>query len=88
MAVSDPVLTVRDVAGRVGLSEWAVRRAIADGQLVAYKPRGRLRVTEDDLAAWIASTRVVPTAADVPPIPRISVRKQRSIDLQTYELSA
>lgn len=52
------LLTVTEVAQIVGLSEWAVRRAIHDGQLPAFKPRGRLRIDEADLELWLDGTRV------------------------------
>lgn len=51
------LLTVREVASTCQLSEKAIRRAIDDGELVAVKLRSRLRVTPDDLQAWIANRR-------------------------------
>lgn len=85
--MSEPLLTVREVAERVGLSEWAVRRAIHAGELGAHKIRGQLRSSERDFDAWLASTRVTPTA-DKPPIPRTPIRKQRTMALRDFELSA
>ena len=57
------MLTVRQVASRVGLSEWAIRRAIHDGELPAYKPRGQIRVQTADLEDWLHGTRVIPVPA-------------------------
>jgi excisionase family DNA binding protein len=54
------VLTVRQAAERVSLSEWAIRRAIHDGELVAYKPRGQIRIESADLDLWLEGTRISP----------------------------
>ena len=61
------LLTVKAVAQRVGLSEWAIRRAIHDGELAAYKPRGQLRVDAADLEHWLDGTRVAPEVRTVRP---------------------
>jgi excisionase family DNA binding protein len=53
------MLTVRQAAARAALSEWAIRRAIHDGELVAYKPRGQLRIHEADFDLWLEGTKVV-----------------------------
>lgn len=60
------LLTVKTVAERVGLSEWAIRRAIHDGELPAYKPRGQLRVDAADLEHWLDGTRVTPRPLRAP----------------------
>ncbi len=63
------MLTVQEAADLVRLTQWTIYRAIARGALVAYKPGGRLRINEDDLQAWLESTRVSPsqpTQARVP----------------------
>lgn len=65
------MLTVQEAAGIVKLTQWAIYRAIARGDLVAYKPGGRLRINEDDLQAWLEATRVSPAAPEQPPAPRI-----------------
>jgi hypothetical protein len=67
--VTAPSLSVPDIAGRTALSEKAVRSAIARGELTAYKLAGKLRVTEDDYAAWVESCRVRPDAPSEPPPP-------------------
>jgi excisionase family DNA binding protein len=64
------MLTVQEAADLVRLTQWAIYRAIARGDLVAYKPGGRLRISEDDLEAWLEATRVSPsqpTATRGPP---------------------
>jgi excisionase family DNA binding protein len=67
------LLTVEDVAGLTGLSAYTVRKAIRDGELVASKLRGRIRVDPGDLAAWVDAGRIAPQAevvlydATVPP---------------------
>lgn len=55
------MLTVQEAADVVKLTQWTIDRAIARGDLVAYKPGGRLRITEDDLQAWLEATRVSPS---------------------------
>jgi excisionase family DNA binding protein len=57
------MLTVQEAATQVKLTQWAIYRAIRRGDLVAYKPRGRLRIDELDLRAWLDSTRVSPASA-------------------------
>jgi excisionase family DNA binding protein len=52
------MLTVQEVARRVGLTQCAIYRAIQRGELVAYKPGGRLRIREADFEHWLESTRV------------------------------
>jgi excisionase family DNA binding protein len=56
------VLTVREAAHVVKLTQWAIYRAIQRGDLVAYKPGGRLRINEKDLRAWLEATRVRPAS--------------------------
>jgi excisionase family DNA binding protein len=52
------LLTVSEVAERVGLSTKAVRRAIERGELPASKLCGRIRVRPEDVDEWIESNRV------------------------------
>src|SRR3954447_22810952 len=52
------MLTVKEAAAGVRLTQWAIYRAIQRGELTAYKPGGRLRIYEKDLEAWLQSTRV------------------------------
>ena len=52
------MLTVKEAAAGVRLTQWAIYRAIQRGELTAYKPGGRLRIYESDLEAWLQSTRV------------------------------
>ena len=52
------MLTVKEAATSVRLTQWAIYRAIQRGDLTAYKPGGRLRIYESDLDAWLQSTRV------------------------------
>jgi excisionase family DNA binding protein len=59
------MLTVKEAAAGVRLTQWAIYRAIQRGDLTAYKPGGRLRIYESDLEAWLQSTRV--HAQDPPP---------------------
>lgn len=54
------MLTVQEAANVVKLTQWAIYRAIKRGDLVAYKPGGRLRIDEADLQAWLDANRVSP----------------------------
>jgi excisionase family DNA binding protein len=53
-----PLLSVRDVAAFVGLSEYVVREAVRDGELAAMKIRGRIRIRQDDLMDWLDGSRI------------------------------
>lgn len=65
------VLTVDEVAARVRLSPWAVRRAIKDFELDAIKVRGRLRIPCESLDAWLEASRIRPVVAEsTRPLPR------------------
>jgi excisionase family DNA binding protein len=57
-SIGPAVLTVREAAEHVRLTQWAIYRAIQRGDLAAFKPGGRLRIQEADLDAWLESTRV------------------------------
>jgi excisionase family DNA binding protein len=61
------VLTVQEAASVVKLTQWAIYRAIQRGDLVAYKPGGRLRINEKDLDAWLEATRVTPAPSSPQP---------------------
>ncbi len=54
------LLTVADVADLTGLSESAIYRAVANGELRASRLRGRLRILFSDLEEWIETNRVRP----------------------------
>ena len=45
-------LSPREVAAAIGLSRSAVYRLIEDGELAAYKVRGRLRVEPGEVRAF------------------------------------
>jgi excisionase family DNA binding protein len=64
------LFSIKDVAAACRLSEKAVRRAIDDGELRAVKLRSRLRITPQDLAAWIEASRAGTTSATNTPRPR------------------
>jgi len=54
------LLTLREVAELVKVSESTVRRWVRDGSLVAYKvgKRGQFRVKEEDLEVFLERQRV------------------------------
>jgi excisionase family DNA binding protein len=64
------MLSIKDVASACRLSEKAVRRAIDEGELPAVKLRSRLRITPQDFAAWIESSRRTADRPDRSPRPR------------------
>lgn len=45
--------SLSDVAAYLGVSPRTVRRLINDGELVAHRVRGRLRVSDIDLASYL-----------------------------------
>jgi excisionase family DNA binding protein len=55
------LLTLRDVAGTLKVSETTVRRMVRDGSLAAYKVgrRGQLRIREEDLESFLETQRVL-----------------------------
>ena len=53
-------LSPAEVSAEMGLSRSAVYRAIEEGDLVAYRVRGRLRVEPAELAAFKRRERVKP----------------------------
>ena len=65
------LLTLRDVAEAVQVSETTVRRWVRTGVLPAYKlgKRGQFRVGEEDLQAFLEGQRLAATSTveDQPP---------------------
>ena len=57
-------LSPRQVASELGLSRSAVYRLIDQGELVAYKVRGRLRVEPAEVRALRERCRVAPRGRD------------------------
>jgi excisionase family DNA binding protein len=51
------LLTIDEVADRTSLSERTVRRLIASGALPAHRIGRAVRVSEDDLARFLAASR-------------------------------
>jgi len=56
--VSERLLSVENVARLTGLSRRTVYRAVEAGELVAYRLRGRVLVSEDSYQAWLDTNRV------------------------------
>ena len=54
------MLTPREIAQKCQLNYRTVLRAIEAGELPASRLRGRLRVDEDDFAAWVDKNKVLP----------------------------
>ena len=77
------LLSVVEVADTTGLSESAVYRAIAVGELRASKLRGRLRVRLADLEDWIEANLVSPesnASRSNPHTPHDVCRRDRAED--------
>ena len=53
------LLTIKDVADRLQVSETTVERLIARGDLIATKVGTLVRVTPSDLDAYLQAARVV-----------------------------
>ena len=68
-----PLLSIADVATFTGLSEYTVREAVKAAELPAVKIRGRYRISEADLMAWIDAHRV--------PAPARTTRRDASLAL-------
>lgn len=59
-------LSPAEVSAEIGLSRSAVYRAIEDGDLVAYRVRGRLRIEPAELTAFKRRQRVTPNRGRAP----------------------
>lgn len=60
-----PLLSPAEAATRCSMSVRAVYRAIADGELRAFRLRNRYRIATSDLDAWIVSGAVINSRASV-----------------------
>jgi excisionase family DNA binding protein len=65
----EPLLSTKDVAARVGLSEKAIRRAIARRELRAFKVCGRIRIAPAAVEVWLEESLVEPAVR--PEVPRL-----------------
>jgi len=65
--VTQPLLSLDQVAERCGLSVKAIRRAVDRGELPASKLCGRMRVDPTALAEWIERSRVGAEQSEPPP---------------------
>jgi excisionase family DNA binding protein len=52
------LLSVRDVAQMLGLSRSKIYELIAEGELEAYRPGGRVRIPTQAVAALLARTKI------------------------------
>lgn len=58
-------ITVRKLAGRVGVREGTIRADIHDGKLPAVKFGSGFRIDPGDVPAWLETRRLVPIRATV-----------------------
>jgi excisionase family DNA binding protein len=75
------LLTLAEVAERVQLSTWAIRRAIDRGELRAFRPCGRIRIAESALIDWLDASSV---PAATPPKPPAKSPGRRSTGRDTF----
>jgi excisionase family DNA binding protein len=77
---SERLLTVAETAERLGVSEITVRRRVYEGELGAVKlgrsPGAPVRISEDDLEAWLSTSRVARPSAAGPGDDRQSSSRQ------------
>ena len=52
------MMTVKEVAERLNLSEGAVYKAVHNGELEHHRFGAAIRITEDQLTAFLEETRV------------------------------
>ena len=81
------LLTLDEACEIVRLSPWAIRRAIARGELHAYRPCGRIRIPSEALAAWLQDSA---PAAEPSPNVRLGtkVHPSRSTESDTFRARA
>jgi len=70
--MTDPIMTIRDVAQALKLAEKTVYAMATDGELPAFKVRGQWRVRRVDFEDWLSNQARAPTgerpsAAPPPP---------------------
>lgn len=73
------MLTVKQVAERLAVSQTCVYQLIATGKLACHRigiGRGAIRVGEDDLAAFVESSRT-PAESCPPPKPQKLVSRRQ-----------
>jgi excisionase family DNA binding protein len=70
VAETSSYLTVQDVADRLGVSVFTIRRYIRAGKLRAVKLDGGYRLSRDDLADFLRSREIGGYAAAPSPAPR------------------
>ena len=73
-ALERPLLTIRETADRLALSEKSVRRLIAGCALPAVKVGGSLRVLPDELEEWVRKQ-------SVSGVPRLDPAERRAPEL-------
>jgi excisionase family DNA binding protein len=52
------LISTNEVAKYLGISYSTVRRLVYDGSLTAYKIRGKIRFSIDEVMSYIESTRI------------------------------
>lgn len=58
------LLTIREAAGRIGMSVRYVRRAVAERQIAFHRIGRSIRIDPADLAAFVHAGRVEPMTAE------------------------
>ena len=58
---TEPLLTIRRAAERLGVAYGTIRNAIATGKLVGYRILGTYRIKPEDLDAFVENCRIRPS---------------------------
>ena len=58
--MSDEILTVKEIAGLLKLTEKTVYSMAQDGELPAFKVRGQWRIRKLDFEKWMAEQAAAP----------------------------
>ena len=63
------IMTVAECAARLSVSSETIRRELRSGRLGGLKIRSAIRITEDDLRAYIDGARIRPATENRKPAP-------------------
>lgn len=71
-------LSPEEAARRSSFSRKVIYRAIEDGELEAFKPRGRLRIPEESFEAWMRARPVEAVARSQPSLVNLPSRRSHT----------
>ncbi len=70
--MNDPIMTIRDVAQVLRLTEKTVYAMALQGELPAFKIRGQWRVRRTDFDSWLAHQAGKPSSSNPPTLPKLA----------------